>query len=274
MQLANMYLPIELLAEHPYLENNSILIGYRGSIAHGMYVPNTDPNSIDDRDAMAIIIPTLDHYFGLREFGSRGTEVILPTENNEWDIVSYEFKKFIKLLINSNPTVLSLLWLPKDKYIKTTYAGEKILEHRDLFISKKVFHSFTGYAHDQMKKMQSSAFKGYMGEKRKALVKKFGFDPKNASHSIRLLRMGIEFLNEGKLFVDRSQIDALELLEIKAGEWPLEQVKKEADKLFMQAEEAYNNSKLPEEINYNKVNSLCTKILSWHCVSSLFKENI
>lgn len=33
------------------------LVGYRGSIAHGMYVPNTDPNSIDDKDVMGVCIP-------------------------------------------------------------------------------------------------------------------------------------------------------------------------------------------------------------------------
>lgn len=33
-----------------------------------------------------------------------------------------------------------------------------------------------------------------MGEKRKQLVAKHGYDTKNASHLIRLLRMGMEFL--------------------------------------------------------------------------------
>lgn len=32
----------------PGLNEWCILLGYRGSVAHGMYVPNSDPNSIDD----------------------------------------------------------------------------------------------------------------------------------------------------------------------------------------------------------------------------------
>ena len=50
------------------LPNNLIFLGYRGSIAHGMYVPNTDPNSIDDKDIIGIFIAPKDYYIGLRKF--------------------------------------------------------------------------------------------------------------------------------------------------------------------------------------------------------------
>lgn len=36
------------------LLDRSILIGNRGSVAHGTYVSNTDPNSIDDIDLKSI----------------------------------------------------------------------------------------------------------------------------------------------------------------------------------------------------------------------------
>ena len=64
--------------------------------------------------------------------------------------------------------------------------------------------------------MERNACKGYMGEKRKRLVEKFGYDTKNASHLIRLLRMGMEFLVDGELHVERE--DAKELLRIKGRE--------------------------------------------------------
>jgi hypothetical protein len=71
---------------------------------------------------------------------------------------------------------------------------------------------------------------GYMGQKRRELVRRVGYDAKNAAHLIRLLRMGIEFLTEGTMHVERA--DAPELLEIKRGAWPLEKVKAEAERLF------------------------------------------
>jgi DNA relaxase NicK len=45
---------------------------------------------------------------------------------------------------------------------------------------------------------------GYMGKKRRELVVRVGYDAKNAAHLIRLLRMGIEFLTEGTLYVERA----------------------------------------------------------------------
>ena len=99
-----------------------------------------------------------------------------------------------------------------------------------------------------------------MGEKRKSLVEKFGYDCKNAAHLIRLLRMGIEFLTEGELYVERKN-DATQLLEIKRGEWKLEQVKAEADKLFGLCELAYINSTLPAKPNHEEINKMCVRIL-------------
>lgn len=84
---------------------------------------------------------------------------------------------------------------------------------------------------------------GYMGQKRRELVRRVGYDAKNASHLIRLLRMGIEFLAEGTLNVERA--DAAELLSIKRGEWSLDKVKSEAERLFQLAQETYEHSSLP-----------------------------
>lgn len=246
-----------LLKQYPDINDWSILTAYRGSIAHGLYVPNSDSGSIDDKDIIAICIPPIQYYFGLDEYGSRGTREI---KNREWDIVVYEFKKSVTLLRQGNPNIMSLLWEDKDSYLKVSPEGRRLLRAKDLFVGKHVYHSFVGYAQGQLHRMTHLAFQGYMGEKRKGLVRKFGYDTKNASHLIRLLKMSIEFLNEGRLYVKRYK-DADMLLSIKRGEWSLEQVKKEADRLFNLAEAAYLKSKLPEQPNYEKINKLCVDIL-------------
>ena len=38
------------------LPEGLISLCWRGSVAHGMYVPKSDPNSIDDKDLMGIYI--------------------------------------------------------------------------------------------------------------------------------------------------------------------------------------------------------------------------
>jgi hypothetical protein len=101
---------------------------------------------------------------------------------------------------------------------------------------------------------------GYMGQKRRELVRRVGYDAKNAAHLIRLLRMGIEFLTEGMLHVERA--DAPELLSIKRGEWSLEKVKTESERLFALAQEAYVRSTLPAEPDRERAERLCVEMIS------------
>ena len=232
-----------------------ILLGYRGSISHGTYRPNNDPNSIDDIDLQGICIPPIDYYYGLKEFGSRGTVEI---KKDEWDIVLFELTKAIRLLEKGNPNVLSILWLDSKQYLNVTGAGQMLIDNRDLFMSKRIYHSFAGYANGQLKRMTHLACKGCMGEKRKRLVKKYGYDTKNASHLIRILELGIEFLHEGVLHVHRK--NAEKLLEIKDGKWSLEKVKAEAERLFRLAEVTHHFSRLPDKPDHEKINELCVDI--------------
>jgi predicted nucleotidyltransferase len=221
-----------------------------------MYIPNKDPGSVDDKDAMAVCVPPLEYYFGLEEYHSKGTREV---KRGEWDIVIYEARKMLRLLKGSNPNVLMTLWLSPKHYIKKTEAWGLVLENRDLFVSKQAYHAFTGYAYSQLHRMTHMAFEGYMGEKRRQLVEKFGYDTKNAAHLVRLLRMGIEFLVEGCLYVERP--DAQQLLEIKRGEWTLEQVKAEANRLFVKAEDMYTRSALPIGVDKAKIGKLCADVV-------------
>jgi len=253
-----MSIPKGIMNSNKYLGDRSILLAYRGSIAHGMYIPNSDPNSIDDKDIMGVCVPSVDYYFGIEhDFPFNGTQEI---KKDEWDIVIYEAKKFIGLLAKGNPNVLSMLWLADNYYLKTTDAGKLLIENRNLFVGRHVYKSFTGYAYSQLHRMtHGGAYNGHASAKRKELVQKYGYDCKNAAHLIRLLRMGIEFLKDGELSVLRE--DASQLLEIKRGEWSLEQVQKEAEHGFKLSEQAYINSTLPKAPDLTAINSLCVEIV-------------
>jgi len=253
-----MSLPREITDDEPGLGAWVILHGYRGSIAHGMYEPPQNPLSIDDKDTMAICVPPLDYYYGLSEYGSRGTREI---KRGEWDVVIYEARKAVRMLAQGNPNILSLLWLPDRLYISRTPAGQHLIEHREIFVARHVFHSFVGYAKGQLHRMTHGSQQGYMGDKRKRIVEQFGYDTKNAAHLIRLLRMGIEFLHDGEMRVDRGGLDATELLDIKHGTWTLEQVQAEAARLFARAEDAHDRSTLPLRPDRERVNELCLHVV-------------
>jgi predicted nucleotidyltransferase len=302
------------------LPEGLVSLCWRGSIAHGMYVPKSDPDSIDDKDVMGVYVGPLEHYLG---FGRRD---VYEQWEGEWDCVFYELRKFIGLLLNCNPNVLSLLWLKPNGIIYENALGARLRGNRDLFVTKKAYHSFSGYAHAQFKKMisfnqeaqalmqqledQLAVFGidpescdaghslrtlegqpfvgataemmevvkryrgerrryysgGYMGQKRRELVQRVGYDAKNAAHLIRLLRMGIEFLTEGTMHVERA--DAPELLDIKRGAWSLEKVKAEAERLFQLSQEAYVRSTLPPEPDSARAERLCVEMISeYHAFS-------
>lgn len=226
-----------------------ILEGYRGSVSHGVYVKDY----IDDKDIFGIFIPPKKYIIGL------GKWEMYEKKEDDLDILYYSIRKFFHLALRGNPNVLSLLWLRPEYYIKITEWGRLLIENRNIFVGKHCYHSFIGYAYGQLRRMGHFSFEGYMGERRKELVRRFGYDVKNASHCIRILKMGIEFLIEGKLNVFRS--DRQQLLSIKMGEWSLEQVRKEAEKLFDLAKESYVKSNLPIEPDYEAANDLLINII-------------
>ncbi len=144
----------DLLPEigHHDMPEGTCLLAYRGSIAHNMYCPGSDPNSIDDIDLMGVVIGQPKHYFGLHEWGSRGTNEI---KDGQLDIVYYEIRKIVSLLLQGNPNVLSLLWLRTQDYLHLTDAGRLLINNRHLFAGKHVYNAFAGYAHQQLTKMET-----------------------------------------------------------------------------------------------------------------------
>lgn len=253
---------LTVLAENnPQVIEQAIICAYRGSHSHGTFIPSSDPAGIDDIDLLSCYIPPLTFYFGLEGFWDKHTKEV---KEGPWDIVCYETRKFVKLLAAGNPNVISILWVKGSDYLRLTEAGALLVRNRDLFSSKLIYHSFIGYAHAQFKKMTAFKFEGYMGDKRKALVDKFGYDCKNAAHLVRLMRMACEFLKDNKFNVDRSNIDAKELIEIKTGQWSLERVREVSNPLFDRARDLHQKSSLPDEPNYDRINLLLTQILKLH----------
>lgn len=241
----------QLSDDFPAVRDWSCLTVWRGSVAHGTYVPNSDPLSIDDKDLIGICIPPAEYYMGLREFGSRGTQEIMI---DPWDIVVYEHRKALRLLAKANPNMLCMLWASPEFTTHCTAAGEALLACRELFATKAAYPAFRGFAQSQLKKMQKGAYHGYMGEKRRALVDQFGYDTKNAAHLIRILRQGIDFMQTGELEVYRS--DAAELLAIKRGVYAFEDVRRMAMELDHALVRSKENSKLPEEPDWDAISDL------------------
>jgi uncharacterized protein len=222
------------------LATHTVYAGLMGSASHGTYVPKEDPDSIDDVDIMAIVVPSPRWLLGLHQWEH------WVKQRDELDVVVYSLRKFVGLLLKANPNVVGLLWLRPEFVLTRHPAFEAMIENRRAFSSKRAYESFVGYAESQLNKMGLPGHRAYMGAKRKELVERYGYDCKNAAHSVRLLRMGIEFLETGELNVYRA-LDADEIRAIKRGLWTLDQVKQEVDRLSGRIAAARVHSALPAE---------------------------
>jgi len=87
---------------------------------------------------------------------------------------------------------------------------------------------------------------------RHALEVKCGYDSKHGSHLIRLLRMGLEILNEHKVIVKRP--DAEEILHIKNGGWSYDRLMEYAKNMQIKLDESYKTTTLPKSVDYMKIN--------------------
>ncbi len=227
------------------------LAGYRGSVAHG-----TAGDIIDDVDICGVFIAPETHYFGLTNF----EHVERIGVAGKYDFALFEIRKYFRLLLKSNPNVLSLLWLPQNLYIVQADWGKEIVNCRHLFMSKAIHKSFGGYAYGQLQRMTRCCTKqAFQGTKRRERFEKFGYDCKNAAHLIRLLRMGTEALVTGEINVARH--DAKQLKQIKAGDWTLKQIEDEAERLQRLLDDAFVKSDLPARPNFEKVEQLLIHLL-------------
>lgn len=227
------------------------LAGYRGSIAHG-----TAGDIIDDIDVGGVFISPINHYFGLTQL----EHVDRVCVANKYDFALFELRKYFRLLLKSNPNVLSLLWLPQNLYIVQSDWGKRLIDNRDIFMSKKLYKSFGGYAYGQLRRMTHCCTnQAFQGKRRRERFEKFGYDCKNAAHLIRLLRMGIEALTTGEINVARH--DAKQLREIKLGGWTLKEIEAEATRLQHLLDTAFVKSDLPPAPEYHKAEVLLIDIL-------------
>lgn len=150
--------------------------------------------------------------------------------------------------------------LIQSRGIKESYADEiqkmtgasdawmDMLQREQKYITaKKHFDSYT-----QWKKSRN--------KKRAVLEEKYGYDPKHAMHLIRLMRLGVEILETGKVNVFRP--DREELIAIRNGAWTYDQVEEYAESMENKIINLYETSHLPHKPNYKFINKMCVDIIS------------
>ena len=110
--------------------------GISGSQAYGLALPHSDV------DMKGVFVLPQKEFYGLQYTDQ------LNNESN--DLVYYELKKFVDLLVKNNPNILELLSTPDDCVLYRHAVMNQLQPAR--FLSRLCNQTFAGYASAQIKK--------------------------------------------------------------------------------------------------------------------------
>lgn len=229
----------DFLRTNEKLKDNIVLLVVAGSHAYGL---NTEESDLDIR---GISMGTPDTILGLESFD--------VFENKNTDTVIYSMKRFMELAMKGAPNILEILFSsPENILYCDEKVGKMLLDNRDMFLSKRIYYSFKGYAKNALKDAE---------KKLETDVKKAD---KYAMHFVRLHLEVEEMLRTGS-FNDVLDRNRNMLMWIRNG------LMRNEDKFTEDFYEsvhdfenllgkAYQNSSLPDTVDVKKVSGLLVKM--------------
>lgn len=127
----------------PWLWDSTLFLTRHGSHAYGTNIATSD------EDFKGLCIPPKRFFNG---FSERFEQAEFK---HEPDMVVYDIRKFFRLAADCNPSIIEVLYTTEDNHRIVTRLGKQLLDNRDLFLSRKAKHTFSGYATAQLKKIRS-----------------------------------------------------------------------------------------------------------------------
>jgi uncharacterized protein len=252
---------------HPHASEQARAIAEQGMILRvqvGSGVHGTSISGQDDRDEMGICLEPAEFVTGLARVPS-GTndEHTVPFEQYErhtvWDapgglanrsgagdldVIIYSARKWARLALNGNPTVLLLLFVPDEEVVFRNEAGAELVANAHRFVSRLAAERFLGYL-----RSQKAAMLGAPGAhtNRPELVAVHGYDTKFAMHAMRLGYQGVELLTTGRITLPVPEPQLSHLRAIRRGEIELSEVVSAITSVENQLAALEESSNLPQQ---------------------------
>ncbi len=240
-------------------ESGTILRCQVGSGLHGTSIEGTD-----DRDEMGICIEPPAHVIGLQRFEQwvyrtawerTGTGLRSPNQPTsgpgDLDLTVYSLRKWMRLALRGNPTVLLPLFAPEHELVTVTPLGRELRDLAPAIISRAAAKSFLGYATAQRERLLG--LRGQKGVNRP--INAAGYDGKFAMHMLRLGFQGIELLETGRITLPIPEPDLTFLRQVRTGEAALPDVLATAEENERRLSELGETSPRPAEPDHETIDA-------------------
>ena len=94
-------------------------------------------------------------------------------ESSEADTVIFGLRKFVSLLSSCNPSHIELLGIREEDVLFCNSVGRKVRESLPIFLSKKAYNTFAGYATSQLRRIQNAlAHDSYPNDEKEDHIRK------------------------------------------------------------------------------------------------------
>lgn len=254
--------------DHPHASEEARHIAERGMVLRaqvGSGVHGTSISGRDDRDEMGLCLEPPRFITGLARVpaGAAATTASVQFEQYQrhtvWDqrgglanrsgagdldVVIYSARKWARLALAGNPTVLLLLFVPDAEVVYRNEAGAELTANAHRFVSRLAAHRFLGHL-----QAQKAAMTGEVGAhtNRPELVAEHGYDTKYAMHALRLGLQGVELLTTGRIILPVPEPSRDYLRAVRRGEVPLREVVDAVDRTEQELLALQSGSALPDE---------------------------
>ena len=215
----------------------------------------------DDRDEMGVCLEPRRYVMGFGKFqqwvyrsaAEREGHAGARSQAGDLDLTIYSLRKWARLALQGNPTVLLLLYLPDNAVVTRTSAGQQLQNLAPAFASRQAGRRFLGYLQAQRQRLIGE--RGQRDVNRVELVQQFGYDTKYAMHMLRLGHQGVEFLESGRLTLPMREPVRSHLMDVRRGHSSLPDVLQECTDLELRISALLDSSPLPPDPDLRTVES-------------------
>jgi uncharacterized protein len=231
---------------------NTILRTIVGSNAHGIEIEGTD-----DRDEMGAFVEPAEHVIGLEgpmdQYIYRSQPEGVRSGHGDVDLTVFSLRKFVRLALAGNATVLVPLFVPDSLVLDISPLGTELRSLATDFLSVHTVHRLMGYAREQKSRMLSGPNRKVPS--RPELVERYGYDTKFAGHFMRLAYQALELATTGTLTLPMPPTERQTILNVRRGEIELHEVILITDALVAQVGGILHRggSPLPAEPNRENI---------------------